>query len=221
MRVMYAVAILFAGSVGAQERPSVQILASGPEDNSQISGSLLALSPKSPVVMSRGILSSGQIRNLVSNGFPARMHYKLEQWTVGRLFDNLKRTVEWDVVVRFDPLAKSYQVFRVTGALAVVLGEFSDYGAATATAEAPYLTLMPPPKKGQRAYYSLVLDVESLSMTDLNEVERWLRGELKPAIRGDRNPGTAVSRGVSTLFVRLMGGDRRRYEARSGKFTAR
>jgi hypothetical protein len=122
-------------------------------------------------------------------------------------------------VVRFDALAKVYQVYRITGTQATHLGDYSDFNVAASAAEAPYTTLMPPAKRRQRTYYSLVLEVESLSLSDLDEVERWLRGELKPAIRGDKNPGTAVSRGLGTLFVRLMGGDKRRYEARSGKFT--
>ncbi len=210
-------ALLIAAAPGiAQDRPSVRITVprvESSQDGREAGG------PRSPLVSSSGVLSSGQIRSLVSNGFPARMHYKLEQWSVGRIFDNLKRTVEWDVVVRFDPLVKNFQVYRVIGDKVTRLGDYPDFNSAVLTAEGPFVTLMPPPKRGQRSYYSIVLEVESLSLTDLDEVERWLRGELKPAIRGDKNPGTAVSRGLGTLFVRLMGGDKRRYEARSGKFT--
>ena len=57
-----------------------------------------------------------------------------------------------------------------------------------------------------------------LSVNDLDELERWLRGELRPAVRGDRNPGTALERGARTLLVRVLGGERRRYAARTGKF---
>lgn len=205
------IALIAAAPVAAQDRPAIRIDVPRAEPGS-------APAP-SPVVSSSGVLASGQIRGLVSNGFPARMHYKLEQWAVGRIFDNLKRTVEWDVVVRFDPLAKSFQVYRVVGDRAARIGSYADFNSAASAAEGPFVTLMPPPKRGQRSYYSMVLEVESLSLTDLDEVERWLRGELKPAIRGDKNPGTAVSRGLGTLFVRLMGGDKRRYEARTGKFT--
>lgn len=211
VRLFAAFLALSALPVAAQDNTSVQVIVPRAEEASNPS--------RAPVVSSRGVLSSGQVRSLVSNGFPARMHYKLEHWAVGRIFDDLKRTVEWDVVVRFDALAKNYQVYRILGSSAENLGTFADFNSAAAAAEAPFVTRMPPPKKGQRSYYSLVLEVESLSLSDLDEVERWLRGELKPAIRGDRNPGTAVSRGLGTLFVRLMGGDKRRYEARSGKFT--
>jgi hypothetical protein len=211
MKLLVTGLMLVASTLAAQD-PSIGIVVprsdAGPDAK-----------PGVPVVSSSGVLGSGQLRSLVSNGFPARMHYKLEQWAVGRIFDNLKRTVEWDVVLRYDALAKTYEVYRVIGDRALRLGTYSDFSLAAGAAEGPFVTLMPPPKRGQRTYYSLVLEVESLSLSDLDEVERWLRGELKPAIRGDKNPGTAVSRGLGTLFVRLMGGDKRRYEGRSGKFT--
>lgn len=213
LKRIFIFALILAAPLRAQDRPSLQITI--PRAGSSEQGPVAM----SPIVSSQGVLSSGQVRSLVSNGFPARMHYKLEEWTVGKIFDNLKRTVEWDVVVRFDALAKTYQVYRLTGTQGTRLGDFPDFSSAATAAEGSFTTLMPPAKKGQRTYYSLVLEVESLSLTDLDEVERWLRGELKPAIRGTKNPGTAVSRGLGTLFVKLMGGDKRRYEARSGKFT--
>jgi len=51
-------------------------------------------------------------------------------------------------------------------------------------------------------------------------VNAWLRGELQPAVRGQRNPGTALSRGVRSLTTRLLGGERREYGARTATFRA-
>ena len=73
-------------------------------------------------------------------------------------------------------------------------------------------------KQKSRQYFIGVLDVESMSLTDLNEVERWLRGELQPAVRGDGNPGTALGRGIRRVFVRLLGAERRNLQARSRTF---
>ena len=173
----------------------------------------------SPSVRTRGALSDGATRHLLQNGFPARMHFRLERWKVGKWFDDLKATAEWDIVVRYDALAKTYQVYRILGRTTRPLGEFADIAQAEAEAGTDFIPSIGLPKAGERSYYSVVVDIETLSMSDLDEVERWLRGELKPAIRGKKNPGTAVSRGVGTLVVRLMGGDKRRIEARSGKFT--
>jgi hypothetical protein len=55
-------------------------------------------------------------------------------------------------------------------------------------------------------------------VTDLDEVGRWLRGEMQPAVRGDGNPGTALGRGLRRLFVRLLGAERRNLQTRSATF---
>ena len=171
-----------------------------------------------PAVSSSGLLSDGSMRDLLSNGFPARLHYRLERWTSGRWFDDLKSTFDWDVIVKFDVLGKKYQVVRVVNKKVESLGEYPGADDAENAAEGPYRPAISLPKKGQRGYYNLLLDVETLSLSDLDEVERWLRGELKPAVSGKKNPGTALGRGVRTLVVRLLGGEKRHYEARTGKF---
>ena len=158
------------------------------------------------------------MRDLLAHGFPARLHYRLERWASGRWFDDLKAAFEWDVILKYDVLGKKYQVVRVVNKKAESLGEFATVDSAENSAEGPYKTTISLPKKGQRGYYNLLLDVETLSLSDLDEVERWLRGELKPAVSGKKNPGTALGRGLRTLVVRLLGGEKRHYEARTGTF---
>jgi hypothetical protein len=171
-----------------------------------------------PAVSSAGLLSDPSMRDLLSNGFPARLHYRLERWTSGRWFDDLKAAFEWDVILKYDVLGKKYQVVRVVNKKAESLGEYAATAEAESAAEAPYKVAISLPKKGERGYYNLLLDVETLSLSDLDEVQRWLRGELKPAVSGKKNPGTALGRGVRTLVVRLLGGEKRHYEARTGAF---
>ncbi|HMA20764.1 MAG TPA: hypothetical protein VKO87_08165, partial [Gemmatimonadaceae bacterium] len=125
---------------------------------------------------------------------------------------------EWDVVVRYDALGKVFQVYRVVRRQTSLLGSFANIQEAEAVLDAPFVAPISAPKAGKRSYYTLTLDIETLSLTELDEVERWLRGELKPAVRGKKNPGTAVGRGVRTVMVRLLGGEKRRYEAKSGTF---
>jgi hypothetical protein len=62
-------------------------------------------------------------------------------------------------------------------------------------------------------------DIETLDLKDLDELTRWLRGELGPAVQGRKNPGTALGRGMRTLVSRVMGGEVRRLETRSPRFT--
>ena len=177
-----------------------------------------AWAEQAPSVSSTGLLTDAAMRDLLSNGFPARLHYRLERWKSGRWFDDIQAASEWDVILKYDVLGKRYQVARVVNKKAQPLGEHATLEAAAEAAEAPYQTTISLPTKGQRGYYNLSLDVELLSLSDLDEVERWLRGELKPAVRGERNPGTALTRGVRTIVVRLLGGEKRHYEARSGTF---
>lgn len=177
-----------------------------------------AWAEQAPTVSSAGLLTDAAMRDLLANGFPARLHYRLERWKSGGWFDDIQAASEWDVILKYDVLSKRYQVARVVNKKAVPLGDHPTLEAAAGAAEAPYQTAISLPRKGQRGYYNLLLDVEMLSLSDLDEVERWLRGELKPAVRGEKNPGTALTRGVRTLVVRLLGGEKRHYEARSGTF---
>ncbi len=171
-----------------------------------------------PYVSSAGLLSDASMRDLLANGFPARLHYRLERWSSGRWFDDIKAAFEWDVILKYDVLGKKYQVVRVVNNKPESLGEYLVEDSAARAVEAQYKVGISLPKKGQRGYYNLLLDVETLSLSDLDEVQRWLRGELKPAVSGKKNPGTALGRGVRTLVVRLLGGEKRHYEARTGTF---
>jgi hypothetical protein len=177
-----------------------------------------ALAEEAPSVSSAGLLADASMRDLLANGFPARLHYRLERWASGRWFDDLKAAFEWDVILKYDVLGKKYQVVRVVNKKAEALGDYPAAADAEGAAEAPYKVAIALPKKGERGYYNLLLDVETLSLSDLDEVQRWLRGELKPAVSGKKNPGTALGRGVRTLVVRLLGGEKRHYEARTGTF---
>ncbi|HEY6088904.1 MAG TPA: hypothetical protein VD771_03855 [Gemmatimonadaceae bacterium] len=205
--VLLAVGLLAASSLGAQK---VRVEVLPPPQN--------AWADDAPFVTSEGLLADPAMRDLLANGFPARLHYRLERWEGGRWFDDLKAASEWDVILRYDVLGKKYQVVRVVNKKTQWLGDFETIEAASQGVESPYKTTISLPPKGKRGYYNLLLDVETLSLSDLDEVERWLRGELKPAVRGQKNPGTALGRGVRTLVVRLLGGEKRHYVARTGTF---
>ena len=202
-----ALAFLLAAPLGAQK---VHVDVVPPPENAWVDSA--------PAVASAGLLADGAMRDLLANGFPARLHYRLERWASGRWFDDLKAAFEWDVILKYDVLGKKYQVVRVVNSKAQSLGEYPTADMADDAIEAPYRAGISLPKKGQRGYYNLLLDVETLSLSDLDEVNRWLRGELKPAVSGKKNPGTAVGRGLRTLVVRLLGGEKRHYEARTGTF---
>jgi hypothetical protein len=60
--------------------------------------------------------------------------------------------------------------------------------------------------------------VETLSMSDLDELERWLHGELGPAVAGQRSVPGAVGQGAKRLMLRWLDLPHRRVDARSERF---
>ena len=174
-----------------------------------------------PAFIPRAVLASRDLRDLLLGGFPARLHFRCELWRNERLNNQLDAAVEWDMLVRFDQLNRKFEVYRIVGERASRLGRFDTAEEAEQLVERPFRILAPPVmKRGLSYYYDSSLDVEVLSLSDLDEVERWLRGEVRPALRGDRNPGTAVTRTVRSFFVRLLGGERRHYQTQTKTFTA-
>ena len=46
------------------------------------------------------------------------------------------------------------------------------------------------PREQGRYYYLGQVQVETLSLTDLEELQRWLHGDLAPAVKGDQTMET-------------------------------
>jgi hypothetical protein len=178
------------------------------------------LTDDGPLVTARGILSDRYLSELVRNGFPARLRFRVELWAEARFVDALQRAVEWEVLVRPRGSDDRYEVLQIVGGRPLSLGAFARLEEADATVARPVRAPIEPGPDGRRRYYLARVDVAALSVTDLDEVNRWLRGELQPAVRGERNAGTALTRGIRTVATRLLGGERRSYEARSAGFRA-
>jgi hypothetical protein len=173
-----------------------------------------------PQIAFANILEDEQTRELVRSGFPAQLHFQLELWRVGRWVNELERSVEWDMVVGYDPASQSYRVRRRFGNQLEDLGAFATLASAQVATERPFRVPLGPRRTGHRYYYNVILDVEALSVSDLDQLERWLRGELRPAVRGEGSALSAIGSGARTLVTRILGGERRHYEKRSATFWA-
>lgn len=172
------------------------------------------LTAEGPLVRSRAILMDPYLAELLQNGFPARLHYRVELWAVGRIFDELQRSAEWDVVVRFRGVEQTYEVLQIVAQRPLSLGTFARLEDADAAASRPVRVPISAPGQDRRFYYRATLEVEALSVGDLDEVNLWLRGDG----RGSRNPGSAIGRGLRALATRLLGGQRRSYSEQSPSF---
>lgn len=174
-----------------------------------------------PSVRATGVLRDAPVRELLDHGFPARLTWVVELWSTAGWFDRQLRSVTWDVVVRFDPMRRVYEAVRVESDVPTSLGTFGTLAEVMTAIEVPYRPDIQAPPGRSPAYYNVVLTLEMLSVTDLDELQRWVKGDLSPAVRGRRNPGTALSRGARTLLSRLLGGERRSLDARTPAFVVR
>ncbi|MBL0937426.1 MAG: hypothetical protein IBJ03_00945 [Gemmatimonadaceae bacterium] len=170
-----------------------------------------------PLVAVRGVLTEREFEPLLRNGFPTRIHVRTEIWTEGRWFDDVRGRAEWDVIVQYDVVDRSYNVARLVGDRVINLGSYLRFADARAASELAYLPNLPVPRRGQKGYILVQAEVGALEVSDLDELERWLKGEANPAVRGKRSPASAITRGMRTLASRILGGEIRRLEARTAK----
>jgi hypothetical protein len=214
VRTRFALAVLFL---------TVAIPASAQRGGPQLEVSVLAANspPAGASVRAQRVLGGAQMRQLLLSGFPAALRFRLELWRVGGMFNDIEATTQWDVLVRYDPYNQQYYVVRRKGERDIEsLGPYPTLDVVEAELGKAYPLALRPRRAGIRYYYNVVLDVESLSVSDLDELQRWLSGELQPAVRGKRAPLSALRRGVGTLLSRVLGGEKHHYEARSGTFRA-
>ena len=160
------------------------------------------------------VLADNELRDAVRSGLPLRIRFRVELWK-DRLVDELMGAEQWTTVLTFDPLSEEYTV-RMR-ALGNSSKSFPEYDAARAAIEGAYLVSLRPGEKG-RFYYIADVAIETLSLSDLDELERWLKGELQPAVTGDRSIPGALGQGARRLFMRVLSLPERRYEVRSGRF---
>jgi hypothetical protein len=204
-RLGSAVALLLLVAVPraltAQRRPTLEIV---PPMSATIGATVNA----------SNLFADASIRDLVRSGFPASLHYRLELWRTGGLFDDLEGRNDWDVIVQYDPTAQRYRVVRRQSGQHEDLGSFATLATAQTVIERPWRSTLAPEQSGARYYYTLSMDIEALSVSDLDQLERWLRGAKSGTAAG------AVGSGLRTLMLRMLGGEKRHYTARSTVFAA-
>lgn len=167
-----------------------------------------------PRVRSTGLLADGKFVGLMRSGFPLRLHYRLELWKVrSSWFDQFVREVAWDGVARNDPLADDFVLIRQGGTVT----RYATPEELAAALDIPYVVTLRPTESG-RYYFIARLEVTTLNDTDLQELSRWLSGDVGPAVSGGENFGDALARGAQRVLVRLAGLPRQQLEARSTTF---
>jgi hypothetical protein len=181
-----ALGALLAGapwtSLAAQEAGSIRLHVTLSQD-STLRGA------RAPVVRSENLLG-GESRWLdaLRSGLPVRMHYRVEVWRSREgWFDTFSRQVEWDVVVRHEPLLDQYTLLTLVGARRQErrYATLDALGAALAFAYRVTVRL----DEAGGYYYAASLQVSTLSDSDLDELERFLAGDLGNGARAMRGLG--------------------------------
>ena len=176
---------------------------------------------RDPLVRAQFLLSDPRLTSMLGSGFPLRMHYRVELWrSRSGWFDDFERAVEWDVVVRHEPLLDQYAVNTIMPGRT---RENRYTGLTTLTEALDGVAFQIAFRGTERGdyYYNASLQVSTLSDSDLDELERFLRGDLGPAASEGRDFGDAVGRGATRLLLKLAGLPSVRVEGRSGRFRVR
>ncbi|HKR55738.1 MAG TPA: DUF4390 domain-containing protein [Gemmatimonadales bacterium] len=164
-----------------------------------------------PRVQAVALLSDPRFPDLLKSGFPLRLHFRLELWRArSSWFDQFVSDASWDAVVRHDPLADDFVLYRSTGEIK----RFPSPELLETALERPFSVKLVPRSDG-RYYYVCRLEITTLSDSDLDELTRWLKGEVGPAVSGEGSIGDALARGAQRALVRIAGLPRLTLEARS------
>jgi hypothetical protein len=173
-----------------------------------------------PEARVNGLLEDDRWTSALLSGLPLRLHYRLELWKKrGSWFDAAVRSVEWDVVVRREPLLDQY------GVTTVLLGRtrqqiYPDLAALGTALGVAYRIAVRARDQGDY-YYVATLAVSTLSDADLDEMDRVLRGEAGAATDDGGNLGSAVGRTARRVLLRVAGLPIMRVEGKSGTFEVR
>ncbi|HSJ05769.1 MAG TPA: hypothetical protein VK936_03635 [Longimicrobiales bacterium] len=167
-----------------------------------------------PIVRVGPVLGGEQLEQAALSGLPVRVRVRVELWRA-RFIDQLVDGTSWSTVIVYEPIGEQFFVRSLPtrdGAR-----RFPDFASARAAVEQDYALALRPPTSG-RFYYTATLQVETLSLSDLEELERWLQGELQPAVSGQRSVPAAVGQGARRLMLRLLDLPQRRVDARTNRF---
>jgi hypothetical protein len=168
-----------------------------------------------PTITSDNLLADAKTREHLRNGFPARIHYRLELWKKG-VFDDLDGRAQWDVLVAYDPTAQQYLVRRTSDQnVTENFGGFATLTSAEAQFGKAYRVGLHP-TRGGRYYYNLVIEIQTLTESDLDLLQQWLHGSSAPG--KSNNPLISLRSGLVTLLSRVLGGGTERREVQSGIF---
>ena len=141
------------------------------------------------------------------HGRPLTFLYTVELWQErSHWFDSLVSSRTLEIRLRYDPWQEIYAVAGLGPEIRQALSpeEAQDMVSRHLHLKAGELSHL---EAEGRYYLVLRADIKTLTLHDLNEVEGWLRGEVKPD--PDNTAGISIPRSLLRMFLGVSGlGDR-------------
>src|SRR5690606_21256807 len=128
-----------------------------------------------PVIELGPLLEDPALEEAARAGFPIRLRFRVELWRDG-IFDNLAGSMSWTTALIYEPLEDRFLV-RTQGSPESGR-DFPGFADARASIERPTRLELSPSRSGNY-YYTAALEIETLALSDLQELEQWLKGELR------------------------------------------
>lgn len=164
------------------------------------------------------LFDQGGLLRALHSGLPLRIQIVVELWKDGFIFDHERGRADWRASVVYDPLGQRYDVTVGHGTTPeTIVDSLSEVRDVLQHA----FTVPLQPRENGRYYYLGQVVIETLSLSDLEELQRWLHGDLAPAVAGQDNVENAVGRGVRRALVRMLGLPARRFQVRTPMFDVR
>ena len=160
------------------------------------------------------LFSDPSLVEAVRSGLPLRIRIRVQLWKDG-FFDNQEDQHDWRASILFDPLTRRYRVqsSERTGAEVEVNTLEEARRALQTTLEIPLR-----PRETGRYYYIAAVEMETLSLSDLEELQRWLQGDLAPVVAGEEDVEGALAKGFRRVLVRMLGLPAKRFQVQSASF---
>lgn len=158
------------------------------------------------------VLEDGGLRRALHSGLPIRIEVSIELWRDG-FFDQQEAGGTWRASVLHDAVTQTYE-FQIEDQEAISL---PDLGRVAQELQAGFESEVRPRREG-RYYYLAEVELQTLSLSDLEELGRWLQGDLAPVVEGEEAAETAVARGLRRVMVRALRLPARRERLRTPSF---
>lgn len=158
------------------------------------------------------VLEDGGLRRALHSGLPIRIEVSVELWRDG-FFDQQEAGGTWRASVLHDAVTQTYE-FQIEDEEPVSL---PDLARVAQELQAGFESEVRPRREG-RYYYLAEVELQTLSLSDLEELGRWLQGDLGPLVEGEESAETAVARGLRRVMVRALRLPARRERLRTPSF---